>query len=55
MNTLDHEDTFKELLEHYCLFLVDIEYVDNVAEWCKKNGYREPDKNKPLRLIANEE
>jgi hypothetical protein len=55
MDTMDYEGVFKDLLEHYCLFLVNIEFVDSVAEWCKANEIAEPDREKPLRLIANEE
>ena len=55
MNAKDYEGLFKELLDRYCLFLVNVVFVDNVAEWCNSEGYDEPDKNKPLRLIADEE
>jgi hypothetical protein len=54
MNTKHYEGLFKELLDRYCLFLVNIMFVDNVSEWCKSEGYDEPDKDKPLKLIADE-
>lgn len=55
MNVKDYEGLFKELLDRYCLFLVNILFVENVAEWCKSEGYDEPDKNKPLKIIADKE
>jgi hypothetical protein len=55
MNVKDYEGLFKELLDRYCLFLVNIMFVENVAEWCKSEGYDEPDKDKPLKIIADKE
>jgi hypothetical protein len=50
----DYENEFKKLLDNYCLFLVDVEFVDNVREWCRENGIDERDKEKPLKLIVRE-
>lgn len=55
MNAKDYEGLFKELLDQYCLFLVDITFVESVAEWCRAKGYDEPDKDKPLKLITDED
>jgi hypothetical protein len=55
MNARDYEELFKELLDRYCLFLVNILFVENVAEWCKLKGYDEPDRDKPLKIIADKE
>lgn len=55
MNLKEHEGHIKDLLKEYCLFLVEPVFVDNVAEWCKKNGFDEPDKEKPLKLVVSED
>jgi hypothetical protein len=55
VNTKDYEGVVKGLLEHYCLFLVEPVYTESVAAWCRENGYEEPDRDKPLKLIADEE
>lgn len=55
MNLKEHESHIKDLLKEYCLFLVEPVYVDNVAEWSKRNGFDEPDKEKPLKLVVSEE
>lgn len=55
MNLKEHEEHIKNLLKEYCLFLVEPVYVDNVAQWCKENGFDEPDKDTPVKLIASEE
>lgn len=55
MNTKDHEKSIKELLANYCLLSTEILFVDNVQHWCQKRGIEEPDKNKPLRIIIENE
>ncbi|MGD2079762.1 MAG: hypothetical protein PVJ36_01355 [Nitrospirota bacterium] len=55
MNLKEHENDIKNLLKEYCLFLVEPVYVDNVAEWSKKSGFDEPDREKPLKLVVSEE
>lgn len=55
MNLRGQEEHIKELLKEYCLFLVEPVFVENVAEWSKKQGFNEPDKEKPLKLVVSEE
>jgi hypothetical protein len=52
--TKDYESELKALLDNYCLFLVDVEFVDNVRDWCRENGVDERDRDKPLKLIVRE-
>ncbi len=54
MDLKSHVQVFKDLLQEYCLFLVDITFVDSVSDWCRQQGIEEPDKERPLRLIADE-
>ncbi len=54
ITTSDYEHELKGILDNYCLFLVDMEFVDNVRDWCIEHGIDEPDKNKPVRLIVRE-
>jgi hypothetical protein len=55
MNLKEHEEHIKNLLKEYCLFLVEPVFVDSVAQWCKENGYDEPDKDTPIKLVVSEE
>jgi len=55
MNLRDHEGDIKDLLKDLILFIVEPVYVDNVARWCEENGYEEPDKENPIKLIVDEE
>jgi hypothetical protein len=55
MNLKEHEEDIKDLLKEYCLFLVEPVFVVNVAQWCKENGYDEPDKETPIKLVVSEE
>lgn len=54
MNARDYYELFRYLMEHYCLFAEDITYVENISEWCKEQGIPEPDKERPLKLVAKE-
>jgi hypothetical protein len=53
MITRDYEAVLKGLLEEYCLFLVESVFVKSVHDWCRENSEEEPDKEKPLRLVAH--
>jgi hypothetical protein len=53
MITRDYEAALKDLLEEYCLFLVESVFVKSVHDWCRENSEEEPDKEKPLRLVAH--
>lgn len=55
INFRDYKEVLTKLLDYYCLFLVEIEFVDSVHEWCKREGVEEPDKSKPLKLFANDQ
>jgi hypothetical protein len=55
MNLRDQEEHIKDLLKEYCLFLVEPLFVDNVAQWCKDNGFDEPDRDVPIKLVVSEE
>lgn len=53
MITKEYEPVFKRLLDNYCLFLVDIRFVDSVYDWCKQQDLPERDRNKPMKLVVN--
>jgi hypothetical protein len=55
MNLREHEEHIKNLLQEYCLFLLEPVFVDNVAQWCKENGYDEPDKDKAIKMVVDEQ
>lgn len=55
MITKEYEPVFKRLLDNYCLFLVDIRFVDSVYEWCKEQGIRERDRKIPMKLVVDGE
>jgi hypothetical protein len=52
METRDYRDVLQSLMEHYCLNPEDIIFVENVHDWCIREGIEEPDKNKPVKLIT---
>lgn len=49
----EYEPVFKQLLDNYCLFLVDIRFVDSVYDWCREQGIQERDRNKPMKLVVS--
>lgn len=55
MITKEYEPVFKRLLDNYCLFLVHIEFVESVHDWCREQGINEPDRHKPMKLVVNED
>ncbi len=55
MNLKAHEKLFNDMLQEYCLFLVELVFVDNVAQWCKKQGVEEPDRDTPIKLVVSED
>jgi hypothetical protein len=55
MITKEHEPVFKRLLDNYCLFLVQIEFVESVHDWCRQQGVEEPDRQRPMKLVVNED
>ena len=55
MNTKDHEELIKEMISSYCLLSTELSFVDSVHEWCKNNGVEEPDRNKPVRFILQDD
>jgi hypothetical protein len=55
MHTQEHENVLKDLLDTYCPMIVVLKYVDNVQQWCNKNGHSENESDKPLKLIADDD
>ena len=51
MNTTEHEDLIKDLISSYCLLSTELSFVDSVRDWCKDNDIEEPDREKPMRFI----
>lgn len=51
MNTTEHEELIKNLISSYCLLSTELSFVDSVRDWCKDNDIEEPDREKPLRFI----
>lgn len=49
----DHKELFSYLMEVYCLRLEDMLFVNNIADWCRKQGIPEPDHERPLKLVLN--
>jgi hypothetical protein len=52
MDTRDHRDVIRSLMEHYCMDPGGVVYAESVYEWCAREGVDEPDRQKPLRLIT---
>ena len=54
MTTREYFEVFRYLMEQRCLLQEDIIFVENIADWCKENGIPEPDRERPLKLIAKD-
>lgn len=55
MNASEHYELFRYLNSRYCLLDEDIKFVESVADWCRGHGVEEPDPDKPLRLVPNDD
>ncbi len=51
MNTKEYYELFRYLMEQRCLRPEDIIFTENIADWCKRQGIPETDRNKPLKLV----
>jgi hypothetical protein len=54
MNTREHYELFRYLMEQHCLFPEDILFVENIADWCKEHGIPETDGDRPLAIVSKE-
>jgi hypothetical protein len=54
MNTREHYELFRYLMERHCLFAEDIAFVENIADWCRENGIPETDGERPLKIVSKE-
>jgi hypothetical protein len=54
MNTREYHELFRYLTEKECLLEEDIVYTENISEWCKERGIKEPDRDKPIKLISKD-
>jgi hypothetical protein len=54
MNTREHYELFRYLMEQLCLLPEDLVFVENIADWCEKEGIPETDKERPLKLVSKE-
>lgn len=48
----EYEWYMRHLTEHVNMRPTDIEFVDNVAEWCHERGIEERDDHRPIKLVA---
>ena len=54
MNTRDHYELFRYLIEQHCLRPEDMVFVGDVAAWCAAQGIEEPDREKPLKIVPGD-
>jgi hypothetical protein len=55
MNTREHYELFRYLMEQHCLFPEDIIFVENIADWCKEHGVSDSDGERPLKIISKKD
>ncbi len=55
MNARAYEDVLRRTFNNYCQMPQNIVYVENIAEWCQKEGIPEPDTEKPVKVISKGE
>jgi hypothetical protein len=54
MNTREYFELFRYLMEQRCLLQEDLIFVENIAEWCRRYGIPETDRERPFRIISKE-
>jgi hypothetical protein len=54
MNLREYDGLFRYLMQQSCLREEDIVYVENIAQWCGRQGIPEADKERPFKVIAGE-
>ena len=54
MNTGEHYELFRYLMEQLCLLPEDLVFVEDIAQWCRENGIPETDQERPLKLVSKE-
>ncbi len=54
MNSREHYELFRYLMEQQCLRQEDMLFVDNIAGWCSQNGIPETDRERPFRLVKTD-
>jgi hypothetical protein len=52
MFTEDYEWYIRHLTEHAGMQLPEVQFVDNIASWCRRHGIDEADEDRPLRIVA---
>jgi hypothetical protein len=52
MNSKEHYELFRYLMEQLCLLPEDLIFVEDISDWCRENGIPETDAERPFRLIA---
>ncbi len=52
MNTREHYELFRYLMEQRCLLPESIVFVEDIVAWCKENGVPETDGEMPFKLIS---
>jgi hypothetical protein len=50
----EYYELFRYLMEQRGLLPENILYVGNVAEWCREHDIKEPDKDKPVKLVSED-
>lgn len=48
----DYEWYLRHLTEHAGMQVSEIQFVDNIASWCRRHGIDEADENKPLKIVT---
>jgi hypothetical protein len=51
MDARDYKDLFQSLMLSYCMAAENVIFVDDVAEWCRREGIEERDRRKPLKIV----
>jgi len=54
MNTREHYELFRYLMEQLCLLPEDLIFVENVADRCREEGIIETDEERPMKLISKD-
>ena len=54
MNSPDHYELLRFLMEQYCLPPENLLFVSDISTWCEEHGIPETDTQRPMKLIFDE-
>lgn len=54
MNTRNHFELFRYLMEQRCLTQDEVVFVPDIREWCREQDIPESDPARPVKLVSGD-